>query len=87
MRGIKPKRFKCESCGDERYTDSYECRNCGKENTIKPIPKDVYKCYLNGSLYGSGNLDYMRELFVDYVVTCQMYGKKECDFKIVKVIS
>lgn len=45
--------------------------------------KDHYKCYLNGKFYGSGSLDYMHELFKDYVITCKMYGKKECDFKIV----
>jgi len=48
------------------------------------IKIDTYKCYLNGQFYGSGSLLYMRELFVDYVVTCQMYGREECEFKIVK---
>lgn len=80
----KGKNFKCISCGNETYADNDICKKCASENTIKPIPKDTYRCYLNGSFYGSGNLDYMRELFVDYVVTCEMYGKKECDFKIVK---
>lgn len=44
----------------------------------------MYKCYLNGKFYGGGNLQYMRELFVDYVITHKMYGKSEVDFKIVK---
>lgn len=44
----------------------------------------MYKCYLNGKFYGSGDLAYMKELFVDYVVTCEMYGKSECNFKIIK---
>jgi len=43
-----------------------------------------YKCYLNGQLYGSGDLKYIQELFVDYVVTCKMYGKVEVEFKIIK---
>lgn len=46
--------------------------------------QDTYKCYLNGKFYGGGGLNYMKELFVDYVVTCEMYGRKECEFKIVK---
>jgi hypothetical protein len=44
----------------------------------------MYKCYLNGKFYGGGNLQYMRELLVDYVITHKMYGKSEVDFKIVK---
>ena len=44
----------------------------------------MFTCYLNGEFYGSGDADYIRELFVDYVVTCEMYGRKECEFKIVK---
>jgi hypothetical protein len=44
----------------------------------------MYECYLNGNFYGSGDLSYMKELFVDYVVTCEMYGREQCDFKIVK---
>ncbi len=45
----------------------------------------MYKCYLNGKFYGQGNLDYMRELFVDYIVTCKMYGKVESNWRIVDV--
>lgn len=45
----------------------------------------TYKCFLNGKFYGSGNAQYMKELFNDYVVIKRMYGKKEVDFKIVKV--
>jgi hypothetical protein len=48
------------------------------------INKDCYICYLNGKFYGTGDLKYMKELFVDYVVNCKMYGKSEVDFKIVK---
>lgn len=48
------------------------------------ILKDVYHCYLNGSFYGAGSLEYMKELFVDYVVTCEMYGKDRCSFEIIK---
>lgn len=43
----------------------------------------MYKCYLNGRFYGSGNLAYMKELFMDYVIFHKMYGKEEVDFKIV----
>lgn len=45
----------------------------------------VFKCYLNGKFYGSGDLHYMHELFKDYVLDCGMYGKDEVDFKIVKI--
>lgn len=45
----------------------------------------MYMCYLNGKFYGIGDLAYMHELFKDYVITCEMYEKKECEFKIVKV--
>lgn len=83
---IKPKKFICISCEHKTYTDGEVCSACEAEGTIKPIPKEYYKCYLNGVLYGIGTLDYILELFKDYVVTCKMYGKKECDFKIVKGI-
>jgi hypothetical protein len=46
--------------------------------------KQTYKCYLNGKLYGGGNLMYMKELFTDYVIRHEMYGKDEVEFKIVK---
>ncbi|WP_161805237.1 hypothetical protein [Sporosarcina globispora] len=45
----------------------------------------MYRCYLNGKFYGTGNLKYMQELFVDYVVTCEMYGKNQAEFKIIKL--
>lgn len=72
-----------------------EQNNCDKQTAIKAIEKiyddysknrnkPTYKCYLNGYFYGSGSLDYMRELFTDYVVTSKMYDKDECEFKIVK---
>lgn len=38
----------------------------------------------NGKFYGSGSLRYIKELFVDYVITCKMYDKDEVDFKIMK---
>lgn len=47
--------------------------------------QDSYQCFLNGSPYGRGSLEYIQELFTDYVVTCKMYGHKQCDFKIVKI--
>lgn len=54
-------------------------------NVIGHIVNEImYECYLNGKFYGSGNLEYMHELFKDYVVACQMYGKRECEFKVVR---
>jgi hypothetical protein len=44
----------------------------------------MYKCYLNGKFYGSGDLKYMVELFADYVRDCKMYGKEQCEFKVTK---
>ncbi|PFK99925.1 hypothetical protein COJ01_17925 [Priestia megaterium] len=43
-----------------------------------------YTCYLNGNFYGYGPLEYMNELFRDYVVACEMYGRKEVSFDIVE---
>ena len=45
--------------------------------------KQRYVCYLNGKLYGMGDLEYMNELFKDYVVACQMHGNETVTFKIV----
>lgn len=44
----------------------------------------IYECYLNGQLYGSGSLEYMNELFKDYVVTMKMYGKARVTFEVVQ---
>lgn len=46
--------------------------------------KETYLCYLNGKFYGGGDLKYMRELFIDYVVNCKMYCKDEVEFKVIK---
>lgn len=80
----KPKKFVCEGCGKESYTDGDKCGNCELIGKIKPIEREYYECFLNGKRYGVGSLEYMLELFKDYVVTCKMYGKNEADFKIVK---
>ncbi|QQO41082.1 hypothetical protein 015DV002_128 [Bacillus phage 015DV002] len=45
----------------------------------------LYICFLNGKPYGKGDLEYMLELFKDYVVTCEMYGKARCDFTVVSL--
>jgi hypothetical protein len=45
---------------------------------------EKYEMYLNGRFYGSGSLEYMKELFVDYVVTCRMYGKNDVTISIQK---
>ena len=37
---------------------------------------------LNGNVYGTGNADYMSELFSDYVATHQLYGRDSIDVKI-----
>jgi hypothetical protein len=78
-----PKKFRCVNCDKETYCDSPKCA-CGAEMSCEPINREHYKCYLNGKFYGSGSLEYMRELFVDYFITCKMYGRPEADFKIVK---
>lgn len=43
-----------------------------------------YICFLNGKVYGHGDLKYMQELFHDYVIDCKMYGLDEIDFKIIE---
>lgn len=45
---------------------------------------DIYTCYLNGKIYGTGPLEFMNELFRDYVVTCKLYNKEEVTFTIQK---
>ena len=45
--------------------------------------KEQYICYLNGKRYGNGDMEYMRELFIDYFVTCQMHGNEQGEFKVV----
>lgn len=42
----------------------------------------IYACFLNGKLYGCGDIEYMNELFRDYVVYCEMYGRDDCTFRI-----
>jgi hypothetical protein len=44
----------------------------------------MYILYLNGSVYGTGDLKYIHELITDYVLHCKMYGKEEVNFKIEK---
>lgn len=43
-----------------------------------------YHFYLNGKLYGCGDLTYMTGLFNDYVINMKMYGHEEVDFKIIE---
>lgn len=40
-------------------------------------------CFLNGKLYGCGDIEYMNDLFCDYVVYCEMYGRDDCIFWII----
>lgn len=42
----------------------------------------IYACFLNGKLYGCGGIEYMNDLFRDYVVNCEMCGKDDCTFRI-----
>ncbi|KAA0813070.1 hypothetical protein SFC27_22585 [Bacillus licheniformis] len=42
----------------------------------------IYACFLNGKFYGAGDLEYMHELFRDYVVYCEMYGRDDCTFRV-----
>lgn len=42
----------------------------------------IYSCFLNGKLYGCGDVEYMNELFRDYVVNYEMYGRDDCSFRI-----
>lgn len=44
----------------------------------------IYACFLNGKLYGCGDVEYVNDLFRDYVVNCEMYGKDDCTFQITK---
>lgn len=43
-----------------------------------------YICFLNGKVFGRGDLRYMHELFHSYVINCEMHGNDEMDFKIVE---
>lgn len=56
-----------------------------KEKKSQELKSQIYNCYLNGSFYGRGSVDYMFELFQNYVLYCDMYGKKECVFKIERI--
>lgn len=48
-----------------------------------PVKKpNVFKLYLNGRFYGSGDLPYMNELIADYLVKNGMYGKDKMDFSV-----
>ncbi|AOO61099.1 hypothetical protein BBJ33_06040 [Bacillus velezensis] len=42
----------------------------------------IYACFLNGKLYGCGDIEYMNDLLRDYVVYCEMYGRDDCTFRI-----
>ena len=57
----------------------------GRVAELKRKSRKVYVMEVDGKLYGKGPADYMRELFVDYVVTCGMYGKTDVTFRIKKV--
>lgn len=46
------------------------------------MKNESYLMFLNGKLYGRGDLCYMVELFTNYVHTCKLYGKKEVTFTV-----
>lgn len=50
-----------------------------------PGRKEKYACYLNGAIYGMGNLEYMSDLFKNYVETNEMYGNQNCEFKVERI--
>ncbi|WP_170958759.1 hypothetical protein [Bacillus pseudomycoides] len=47
--------------------------------------KTRYRLYLNGSYYGFGPIDHINSLIRDYLVDCEMYGRKEVDFRIEEI--
>ncbi len=42
---------------------------------------NIYNCKINGEYYGTGRLDYMRELFNDYIDS-NMYDRNSVSFEI-----
>lgn len=46
--------------------------------------EEKYICYLKGEVYGMGDMKYMLELFTDYFLTMDMYGRDEAEFKVVR---
>ncbi|MED4172624.1 hypothetical protein P4631_09265 [Halalkalibacterium halodurans] len=56
-----------------------------KIERVEPPKEDrrLYTCYLNGSLCGTGPVEYVTELFRDYVETRGMYGQDEATFTII----
>lgn len=49
------------------------------------MKKEQFQCHLKGQYYGQGDIDYMKELFIDYFVTMDMYGREEAEFKVVRI--
>ncbi|HFK1685263.1 TPA: hypothetical protein ACGXND_005230 [Bacillus tropicus] len=44
----------------------------------------IYLLFLNGKYYGCGSKDHINSLITDYIVNCDMYGKEEVYFKVLK---
>lgn len=44
----------------------------------------IYIMKLNGRLYGTGNSEYMCELFRDYVLACDIYGRDKVTFEVIR---
>lgn len=49
------------------------------------MSKATHIFYLDGKIYGKGDAQYMAELFRDYVLTSDMYGKKSVEFRIERI--
>jgi hypothetical protein len=56
-----------------------------RKNQPKKCSQGTYELHLNDSFYGRGSLEFMSELFKDYVVNHAMYGKTMCDVKVIKI--
>jgi hypothetical protein len=46
----------------------------------------TYILYINDSPYGIGDLKYVHELIIDYLLNCNMYGKEQVKFEIKKKV-
>lgn len=49
------------------------------------VPQPKFIAYLNGAIYGRGDLAYMSVLFNSYVVDCEMYGSDSMDFRVERI--
>lgn len=66
------------------YCGSFPCDYTASVEEYRSLVErtEVVSLYLNGTLYGTGDLEYMNELFRDYVVTMGMYNQDEVEFSV-----